>query len=327
MCLLHLVEEVYNELGYKQKIKVVFRDEELIPDEVINFVQSYYHTGKYDFRYLCLQLKSEKYIMGKKEEYVQWDKNRKHIRPIPEFGITDNENVYDQYTCDEFVVKGLKGKSIILTGVRAEESLVRLQSILTKKNDSYISATSSRVFVGKPLYDWLELDVFKYFYDNKIPYCKIYDMQLFNGENLRVSTPLHAESSKKIYKIKTRSPIFWEQLVALFPEIEIQARYYDQLSKSNVFGKYAMGPEGIYQYIEETFEGAIKELAITRTKAALLNRSGKKGTDNYGGYPYLHIFRQIVNGNFKRQIFPKIKPTKEEIEYEQKYDRMQKGKL
>ena len=47
------------------------------------------------------------------------------------------------------------------------------------------------------------------------------------------------------------------------------------------------------------------------------NRMAKgKGLDNYGGYPILHVFQEIVKGNFKRAIPAKLKPNKKDIEYE-----------
>ena len=101
LVVLHLMQEVYDELGIKQKLKVIFRDEEVIPDDVIEFVQQVYKSGKFDFTYYCLQLKSEKFIMGEKAAYIQWDKNRKHIREVPDFAVTDWDNVYDQYSADE----------------------------------------------------------------------------------------------------------------------------------------------------------------------------------------------------------------------------------
>src|SRR4051812_13711001 len=38
LVVLHLVREVMDELGMTQPLDVIFRDEELIPDDVINFV-------------------------------------------------------------------------------------------------------------------------------------------------------------------------------------------------------------------------------------------------------------------------------------------------
>lgn len=319
---LFLVQEVYDELGIKEKVKVLFRDEEVIPDDVIHFIQKIYESGKFDFKYYCIQLKSEKFIMGNKEPYVQWDENRKWIREKPEYAISDSTKVYDQYTADAFVTKDFKGKKCIVTGIRADESLIRLKSIVNKKNDSYYASTNTDgVMIGKPIYDWSEKDIFKYLYERKIEYCQIYDAQLFNEESLRVSTPLHAESSKRIFKIKTRYPVFWNQLVEIYPEIEIQARYYGEMSKGNIYKNYPLGVEGIRRFIEDNIDEAFKDVAFQRLNSALGIRKNKMlqgQTENYGGYPILYIFKQFINGNYKRVLQPKKTPTKDEIEYEKR---------
>lgn len=320
LVVLNLVQEVYDELGIKQKLKVIFRDEEVIPDDVIDFVQDIYKSGKYDFTYYCIPLKSEKFILGNKEQYIQWDKNREHIRKVPDYAVTDWDNVYDQYSADEFITRQYKGKKVLITGIRADESLIRLRSIVNKKNDSYYAATDTKgVMIGKPIYDWSEKDIFKYMLDKEIKYAKIYDAQLFNGESLRVSTPLHAESSKRIFKIKTRYPIFWNQLVALFPDIELQARYYGELSKDNVFRLYPLGVEGIRKYIDDNIDDDFKPAAIDKLRQAISMRNNNmaKGATNYGGYPLLYIFKQFINGNYKRVIQPKKHPTKDDLAYEQ----------
>jgi len=41
---------------------------------------------------------------------------------------------------DEFSAAPLKGKVGFLTGIRADESIVRLRSCINKKNENYITA-------------------------------------------------------------------------------------------------------------------------------------------------------------------------------------------
>lgn len=322
LAVLNLVEEVYSEKGIKQKIKVIFRDEELIPDDVINFVIEKYKSGKYDFLYFAIPLKSNKYILGKTYEYVQWDKNRKHLRNPPDFAIRlddGDDRVFDQYSADTFICQNMKGSVALLTGVRAQESLVRYQACMVKKNENYINDTKdNRIKICKPIYDWSENDIFLYFYKKKIRYCPIYDLQTLNDDNLRVSTPLHAESAKRFYKIKTLYPTFYQQLVDLFPEILVQSMYFKEYKRSADYLDYEHSFNGIKKYIKEKFEDvtmmkkALKEVGIvekTRQKAG-------KNSKNFGGYPLLHVFKQIANGNFKRHILPKRDVSKEELDYE-----------
>lgn len=220
LCTMELVDEVYKEMGITEKVKVFFRDEELIPDDVIDFVKAHAESGRWDFRYYAIPLKSSKFILGNTYDYVQWDKDRQWLRQPPEYAIRlkDGDNrVFSQYDADEFICSNEKGRVAIITGIRADESLARLQSCCVKRNENYINGTTSkRIKLVKPIYDWTERDLFVYFFQHKIKYCEIYDNQMWNGQQLRVATPLHAECSKRFDKLRTLYPKFYQQLVDIF---------------------------------------------------------------------------------------------------------------
>lgn len=321
---LSLVEEVYRELGIKEKIKVVFRDEELIPDDVVNFVIEKYKSCKYDFRYYAIPLKSSKFILGKTYDYIQWDKDRKWLRQPPEFAIRlENYQVFDQYSADTFICKNEKGKVAMLTGMRADESLIRYSSCVQKIEDNYINNTKDkRIKLCKPIYDWSERDIFLYFYKNNVKYCNIYDMQLFNRQAFRVSTPLHAESSKQFDKIKTLYPVFYQQLVDLFPEMIVQERYWSEYDRNtNNLEQYPHTVSGIKKYITENIKDVHqRNLALKRLNTALKTRENKlqngEGLANLGGYPLRYLFKAIMNGQYKRNIMPRAKADLKDFLYE-----------
>lgn len=327
LAVLNLVEEVYAERGIKEKIKVVFRDEEVIPDDVVKFVQEKAESGKYDFRYYAIPLISNKFVLGKTYKYVQWDRNRKWLRQPPSYAIRlpeDEYFEYDQYTADTFVSKNEKGKVALLTGVRADESLLRLAACCAKIEDNYITGTEDRrVSLVKPIYDWTEQDVFLYFYKKKIRYCVIYDMQMLNGDAMRVSTPLHSESAKRFHKIKTLYPTFYQQLIDLFPEMLLQSKYYTSLEKSELsFEEYEHSFDGVRQFIMDTItDEHQRELAlktVDKTEKVRHNKLAKdKKCKNFGGYPILHVFQVIAGGGYKRgMIMAKAKPSPADILFE-----------
>jgi len=147
LCTLELVDEVYKEMGITEKVKVFFRDEELIPDDVIDFVKEQAECGRWDFRYYAIPLQSSKFILGNTYDYVQWDKDRRWLRQPPEYAITLPEGeyrVFSQYDADEYICQNEKGRVAIITGIRADESLTRLQSCCVKRNENYINATQSK---------------------------------------------------------------------------------------------------------------------------------------------------------------------------------------
>lgn len=324
LALLRLVEEVYQELGITDKINVIFRDEELIPDDVVDFVDKEYKSGKHNFLYYAVPLKSNKFILGNTYDYIQWDNDRKWLRPKPDYAITlpkGDKRVFDQYSMDKFIVQGVKGKIAFLTGVRADESLVRLRSVINKKNENYINSSQIKnVKLVKPIYDWTQDDVFVYFYKKNIAYCGIYDMQILNGDNLRVSTPLHSEAAKTFYKFKTLYPKFYQQLIDLFPEMLVQEKYWKEYDRRSIIYKYEHSWEGIIHYIDEHLSEHQNMLAKKRVFECMTMRENHtakgKGRHNLAGYPILHVFETIVSGGYKRPIQAKGHPSVKYFEYE-----------
>ncbi len=322
LAVLHLVEEVYQELNINDKINVIFRDEEVIPDDIIDFVLWHTAQPQYRFYYYAVQLYSQKFILGQTYSYIQWDENRSWLRPKPDFAITCPGVIFDQYTMDAFCAKDHKGKLAFINGIRADESLVRFQSCMNKKNENYIAATKTpNVKLCKPIYDWSEKDIFKYFYDKKIKYCPVYDMQMWNRQPLRVATPLHAESAKMFKKLKTLYPVFYEQVIDIFPEMLEQERYWQELDRYGIIYTYPKSWSGIFQYIKDKIDDPkLRKLAFKRVFECIKTRENhlkaNRYKDNYGGYPILYVFKQIIGGQFKRSIQPCKSPSKDELLYE-----------
>ena len=80
--------------------------------------------------------------------------------------------------------------------MRASESLNRYRASMAKLHENFIS--DHRQFsVCKPLYDWEENDVFRYFFEREIRYCPIYDAQSLRRLGIRLchrQTDRHAEA-------------------------------------------------------------------------------------------------------------------------------------
>ncbi|MBN7317901.1 nucleotidyltransferase [Mycobacterium phage prophi79-1] len=301
----HLAREVALERGDERPIKVVFRDEELIPDSVVQFVDEYRRLDWVDLRWYCMPLASTKYILGTSTQYIQWDPNREHIRPEPDWAITPaslglpNDRVYDQYSMDTLAAKGEKGKVAMVTGVRAAESLMRFRALTAKLTENYINTTTDpRVFTVKPIFDWQEDDVFRYFYDYDIRYCPTYDAQLWAKEPLRVSTPLHAERAKRFDNIRAYEPMFYDQVIALFPEMAVQERYYSELDRAAIIQRYGASLDGVQAWIDDTIEDeqqkakALKELRSIRIKQVKTPEA----------YPSDYVLTQFMAGAYKRSI-------------------------
>lgn len=84
---LHLTREVMLERGrVDDPLHVVFRDEELIQQEVIDFVDGYRRMAWIKMLWLTVPLASHKYVLGVSTPYVQWDPGREWVREKPAWG-------------------------------------------------------------------------------------------------------------------------------------------------------------------------------------------------------------------------------------------------
>ena len=163
----------------------------------------------------------------------------------------------------------------------------------------------ANVRLAKPIYDWQEDDVFKYFHENDIKYCSFYDQQMWAGESLRVSTPLHAESAKRFDRLRAIDPVFYEQVTALFPEMLVQSRYYGELDKAALRARYGQTYEGVRQWIDENLadDEHEYELALRRYNS-VMQRAHTMPTS----YPAPYLLTAFMNGAYKREILP-LGPT------------------
>lgn len=301
---LHLVRAVYRERGIETPVRVVFRDEELIPDSVVSFVAEYRELDWIDLEWFAVPLESNKYVLGTSERYVQWDPTRQHVRQPPGYAVTNADlgypadHVWDQYSMDAIAARNCRGKTAIITGVRASESLMRFRALTAKLSENYINHIDKRISTVKPLFDWSENDVFRYFYDYGIRYCPTYDFQLFAREPLRVSTPLHAERAKRLDNLRAYEPVFYDQVMAVFPEMAVQERYYAELDRDALVARYGMSLDGVQAWIEENITEetqlakALKELRAMRIKQAKTPES----------YPSDYVLGQFMAGAYKRSI-------------------------
>lgn len=301
---LHLVKQVQEEMGMKAPVNTVFRDEELIPQTVVDFVCWYNEQPWIKMLYYAVPLKSHKFIMGKTSEYVQWDPNRVHLRKPPDFAITlpaGDKRVFEQYSMDKFVSSHFRGRMAFFTGIRAQESLIRFRSVVNKINENYINGTETpNVKLVKPIYDWSEDDIFKFLYDHSIKYCPHYDREMWAGHGLRVSTPLHAESSKRFHLLRLIDPVYYQQVIELFPEMLHHERYYRSMDMAGESEQYSKSLETIRQWIEEKIADPGEYMLAVKRFDSVSARHRRWPN----AYPLKYILRCFTGGGFKREIIP-----------------------
>jgi hypothetical protein len=175
----------------------------------------------------------------------------------------------------------------------------------------------------KPIFDWNATDLFKYFHERGIVYPAIYDVQHYSGESLRVSTPLHDRSYTSLIRLRQTDPLFYEQILNIWPEVATQERYYGSIDRYGIIDQYPKTWEGIVQYIEDKIESPVnKARALEVVKSCKdgkdkNRRLGKHLTGGCYGYPLFHVFKQIVAGTYMKGISAEPHPSPKMIKYEQ----------
>lgn len=314
LVVLELVLELYEELGITDKVNVVFRDEELIPDDVIDMVLAYYHDPRINMRYYAVPMKSRMFILGDTIPYVQWDPSREWIRQKPDIAITQlhPENIpLVQHEMNPLIYKGMKGSIAVLNGIRASESLMRFNSCMAIKSKyNWINKDAAKnVVFCKPIFDWSEVDVFKYFFDRKVKYCDIYDKEMWAKAPLRVSTPLHAQAFSYLTRMREMYPTFFQQICQVFPEVLAHEKYWKDYDQFAVIAQYPKSFEGIELYIDENIDDP---KARKIAKSALIQAQQQKDSNMRGGrypnacsgYPLLYVFKKIIQGGYAYGIPP-----------------------
>jgi predicted phosphoadenosine phosphosulfate sulfurtransferase len=230
---LHLAKEVAEERG-QLPVQVVFRDEELIPDSVIDFVKEHYHKPWICMRWFAVPMINQKLSLGQKTTYCMWGKERTWLRQPPDFAILASDGLFAENNMDGFVATHFVGKVGFVLGIRADDNLLRYQSMMRKLNECYITSSSDqRVKLCKPIYDWSENDVFKFLTEHNITYCILYEKYRAVGSRLQIRVPFHDNTGKEMRKLKQTEPDYYARLIQQFPDIVNHERYADEMAPSH----------------------------------------------------------------------------------------------
>lgn len=306
---LELVRQHHEKHGLG-KVTVVFRHEEAINPSILEYVEGFRHKDWIDLHWFCFPQKNNKYILGRREVYIEWDPNREWVGVQPEWAVTADmmgvpaDGSLDQNNLDDIVADylGLKGKIAYITGVRAAESLVRFRSVTQKLNENYISSiegnTRSPVKLCKPIYDWQQNDVLKFLHETGMGWCPVYEAQDLAGVGLRVSTALHIVAAQKIDRMPAMEPEFYQAIVKVFPEMQDQARYWKEFDKAGMIRPYVdRGWDGIYDYVDDHTDPEDREMTLERVE--LWKGRHAKDPENY---PIKLLLETLAFGRVRQRL-------------------------
>lgn len=264
--ILYLAKEIHEERGLGP-VKVIFRDEEMVSPSVIKFVEKVRNYDWVDMEWYCLPYGAEVWVLGRREHCLLWSEFRETenrlIRPMPahairaeHFGLDASKPI--PQSVDYYTMQGKKGRVAFITGVRANESMIRYRSCVQKLHENYIvipfrMKKNIPLRFAKVIYDWTTDDVLKFISEEHgAEYCNYYDLAALTGSNTRVGIPLHAVAIRRIGDVVATEPEFYDRLYECFPHIDAQRRLWADFNLEKLIMLYAQdGWDGVKMCIED----------------------------------------------------------------------------
>ncbi|MGL5718039.1 MAG: phosphoadenosine phosphosulfate reductase family protein [Paraclostridium sp.] len=229
-----------------RKIGVFFLDEEVVYDSTIsqirylmnlypqNTIKLWYQiefnltnaTSIEEGQLKCWEKGKHKIWMRSKEadsiQHKPWDMAKETIRDKNKgFGFYDAlENFQNS-----------RENTCFLVGLRATESPNRWRAVSKNPGykDMYYATKQKKGNISAyPLYDWNFHDIWKYIYDEKLEYSKIYDYQYKKGmgiQEIRVSSLIHEKSFKALVDLPEFEPKTYDRLLKRIKGISIGNLY------------------------------------------------------------------------------------------------------
>lgn len=326
---LYLAKEIHEERGLGP-VKVIFRDEEMVSPAVAKYLEEVRNYDWVDMEWYCLPQGQEIWVLGRREYVLLWSRKRqlegRLYRDIPPWAITAEHFGIDTNTSipesiDYYTMQGKAGRVAFLTGVRANESMVRYRSCVQKLHENYINVPfrmkkSIPLRFAKVIYDWTTDDVLKFISEeHNASYCEYYDLAAISGSNTRVGIPLHCVAIRRIGDVVATEPEFYDRLYECFPHIDAQRRLWVDFDMEKLIANYAAsGWKGVKRCIDDN----VLTPGLHRRAMAFASEFRKKQAKDPSSYPTHWLIRNILMKEFNIQSVNPMGPKTRAYTVQQK---------
>lgn len=218
-----------------KQLTVLFIDEEAMYESAILSVEHWrkkFLLAGATFLWYCIEVKhfSAYNQLTSDESYTCWDHTKQDVwvRRPPPFSIRNHPQLrpgIDNY--QSFLPKITKD-GIMLVGVRASESIQRLQYMAALNTGAGSSITNKNMIY--PIYDWKTADVWLYLRENRcdIPIIYLWMYQVGISKNqLRISQLFSVDCVGSLIHIAEYEPGLWERILRREPNAYLAMLYWD----------------------------------------------------------------------------------------------------
>lgn len=222
------------------QLTVQFIDEEAIfpcMDEKVREWRKKFMLVGAKFEWFCLEVKHYNCFneLSNDESFICWDRYKKDVwvRQPPSFAIRNHPMLHARRDAYQDFLPRAYADGITITGIRATESVQRLQSIATVTRSGKNITKRRQIF---PIYDWKDNDVWLYLLREKVDIPEIYLFLWQSGtgkRRLRVSQFFSIDTAKSLVQMNEYYPDLMERIVRREPNAYLAALYWD----SEMFGR------------------------------------------------------------------------------------------
>lgn len=216
-------------------LTVIFIDEEAIytsVEETVHEWRKKFLAVGAQFQWWCVEVKhfSAYNQLTADESYTCWDHTKKDVwvRQPPPFALRNHPQLKPGIDNYQSFLPKVTGDGIMLVGVRASESVQRLQYMAALNLGAGSSITGKNMIY--PMYDWKTTDVWLYLRDNHIDipiiYLWLYQVGI-NRNQLRISQFFSVDCVGSLIHIAKYEPGLWEKILRREPNAYLAALYWD----------------------------------------------------------------------------------------------------
>jgi predicted phosphoadenosine phosphosulfate sulfurtransferase len=244
-----MVAEAMNRLP----LDVVFFDEEAIQPETIDYVARRFWDPRVKMRWYAVPIQHLNACSPTQPFWYPWAPEDEAIwvrrPPWETHGIPRVEGIptlesrgvihpdmghgFDRHPhseCPAFFYPDPRISVGSFIGLRAQESLRRHQAVSRRTYDNELARQSCAPWVtySKPIYDWLDTDVWTFPYQYDLDFNRSYDIMQAAGVSLhqqRVAPPYGAEPMQKLWTYAVCWPELWEKMINRVPGAATAGRY------------------------------------------------------------------------------------------------------
>lgn len=241
LCIAHLIYQLIQEGRIDaQQLTVLFVDEEAIfpciEQMALAWRKKFLLAGA-KFDWWCIEVKHFNCFnqLTNDESFVCWDSRKRDVwvRKPPSFAIMSHPQLRPRIDTYQTFIPRVTRDGIMLTGVRAAESVQRLQYMARLGVGAKGITGKNMIF---PIFDWKTRDVWLYLKREKvdIPAVYLYMWQAGVGKNaLRVSQFFSSDTASSLVRMNEYYPDLMERVIRREPNAYLAALYWD----SEMFGR------------------------------------------------------------------------------------------